>query len=205
MIESKMPDDWPSDSNKISDASHVHAIGQFALMYNALEEMFGFVWQCCFPANGDYSESLFHNLNNRQRVDMLAALSRFGEKDKGAQEFILYALRCFDICTDNRNTMLHAIKEHSSTADSLRLSKRAKNNPARTAYYELPLATLRRVADETAATLNLWVDLFLWLEERRVGQNRPLPDRPPQPYRLSPSPQIATDADAPHPPQPSAP
>lgn len=203
MTKSKMPDDWPSDPNKISDASHVHAIGQFALMYNALEEMFGFVWQCCFPANGDYSASLFHGLNNRQRVDMLTAISRFGEKDKAAQELMLYAIRCFDICTDNRNTMLHAIKERSSTTDTLRLSKRARNNPERTTYYELPLTTLRRVADDTAATLNLWADLFLWLEDRRYGQLRPLPDKPLQPYRLTPSPQIATDVDAPRPPQPS--
>lgn len=155
------------------------------------------------PSERRLRKSLFHSLNNRQRVDMLAALVKFGERDAMVREFILYALHCFDICTDNRNIMLHATKEPSPTADTLRLSKRARNNPARTAYYNAPLPMLRQVADDASATLDLWANLFLWLEDRRVGQQRPLPDKPPQPHRLSPSPQIATDADAPRQPPPS--
>jgi len=71
--------DWPSQNNRLGDIAHVHAIGQFSLMYNMLEKMFGYVFQCSFPADGAYSETLFHQLNNRERADMLNAIMRFGE------------------------------------------------------------------------------------------------------------------------------
>jgi hypothetical protein len=199
----KSPDDWPNAYNSIADTAHVHAIGQLSLMYNSLEEMFGFVWQSSFPADGDYSEMLFHKLSNRDRVDMLSAFIRFGEKDAVAREHLLYALLCFNICTDNRNIVLHAVTESASAAGIFRLSKKARKDPARTALYDVPLPVLRQVADDAGATFHFWTDLFVWLSGRRAGRMTPLPDKPPQPHRLSPSLPSAGDAGAPPPPRSS--
>ena len=123
-------DNWPANYNRVADAAHLHAIGQFSLMYNYLEEIFGFVFQCSVPADANYLEFLFHQLNNRERADMLSAIVQFGENDAAALDHQLYAIRCFDICTDNRNIVLHAAPD--ITAETFRLSKRARNNPTKT-------------------------------------------------------------------------
>lgn len=173
-------------------------------MYNMLEEMFGFVFMSSFPANGEYSEFLFHKLSNRERVDMLTAFINFGELNQEVKDRLLYAIRCFDICTNNRNIVLHATSD-SDPSQAFRLSKRARNNPSQTNFYQVPLETLRRVADDAAEAFNYWAKLFYWLTERRASPKRPLPlpDKPPQPYRLSPSRPAAADANMPLPPPPS--
>lgn len=207
MDDPKALDEWPSRNNKIADAAHVHAIGQFSLAYNNLEELFGYVFQCTFPAGGDYSEILFHSLNNRERVDMLEALFRFHDSNnKELFERVLYALRCFDICTANRNVVMHAVTDHEagSTPELLRLRKKAHNNPLRNTSYEVPLEMLRKVADDTMVVFDYWAKLFFWLSDRRDGKKLPpLPDKPPQPYRLNPSPLVEADANKRSPPQPS--
>lgn len=191
MSDPKSIGDWPSENNWIANAAHVHAIGQFSLAYNNLEELFGYVFSCTFPADGDYSETLFHTLNNRKRIDMMEALFKFHEREhKELLDRVLYALRCFDICTANRNTVMHAVTEYEvgSTPESLRLRKKARNNPLRDASYEITLETLRKVADDTMVVYDYWAKLFLWLSERRDGKPLlPLPDKPPEPYRLNPS------------------
>jgi hypothetical protein len=193
--------DWPAKDSRLADAAHVHAIGQFSLMYNYLEQIFGLVFQCSFPANGDYSEALFQKLNNRERCDMLEALVRFGEANAALRQLIFDAIRYFGICTENRNIVMHAIAEADAVAGIFRISKKAKNEAGRINFYEVPLETLRRIADDTTATFTLWSKLLYWLRARQMGERlRSLPDIPPQPYTLSPLQPRSAKADDSRPP-----
>ena len=94
---------------RITDAAHLHALGQFSVLYNTMEDAISWIFNYYFPANKDYAERLFHDLNNRVRIDMLKAIIEQVEKDTRIKDNMIYALWCFDICTENRNTLMHAM------------------------------------------------------------------------------------------------
>jgi len=195
---------WPSEENSITGPEHLQAIGQFAILYNFAEEILGELFRIYFPASPEYSEVLFRKLNNRDRIEMLRAILPGSEGHTGARDTITAALRYFDICTENRNLVLHSITEEATSPDILRLSKRARNNPSEINFYEISLPQLRQVADDAANTFLLLSNITLWIGRRdNTLVDQPVPPLPKisaQPHRLIPS-QLpkANLADAPPP------
>lgn len=183
---------WPSERDEIADSEHLQAIGQFALTYNFTEEILTDLFRLYFPARDEYSISLYHSLNNRERIEILGEIVANNEGHKTFREYIEKALLYFDICTDNRNLVLHSTTEiDSGLPEKIRLSKRSRNNPNEMNLYDLSLAELRQVADDTANTFVFISDLIQWIDARNESAvNAPLPtlpEIPPQPLRLSPS------------------
>ncbi len=201
---------WPG-GRRFADDAHLHALGQMALAYNRLEWSFGILFSIHFPAAPAYSEDLFHSINNRRRIDLLRAVVTHNEKDEQVKELVLHALACFDICTDNRNILMHAMASTSSNTEILALEKRASNNSSRLINFEVPLTDLRRVADDCSAIVWFIVGLSRFAMDRDMRswgkatrpEPLPLPDKPPRPHKLTPSQPPKADADETPPPQSS--
>ena len=175
-----------------SDAQ-LHAMGQISLVYNEIEEWFSFLFEDLFPAERDFAAKLFHHSNNRDRVDLLTAVVDKNEPDDDIRDCVLWALQCFDICTANRNVLMHARSEHEHRSSTMRLSERHRNDPNRTKQYPLKLRNLREVADDMGALLDFMVHLHAHIHDLRPPPNailgpcpEPLPDKPPKPRRLKP-------------------
>jgi hypothetical protein len=153
----------------------------------------------------EYAENLFHRMNNRNRVDLLRAIVEASPRQKEAKDVISHALYCYDICTDNRNILMHAVSESEDQTGILKLSKRAKKDSARLVNYDVPLSDLKRVADECFDTLMFAARLSLSLmDQDRVAwgsltdrKPRPLPDKLPPPRKLTPSQPATVDASEP--------
>ena len=136
----------------------------------------------------------FHRSNNRDRVEMLKAIVTKNEHDHDIRDCVLWALQCFDICTNNRNVLVHARSEHQYRSSTMRLSKKHRTDPNRTSHYPLKLNDLREVADDMGALLDFMVHLHAHIHDLRPPPNailgpcpEPLPNKPPKPRRLEPS------------------
>ena len=149
MTDDKDIEGWPS-SFKVATAAQIHALGQVTLVYNYLEEAVGQVFTEAMPTNQAFSERLYHKLNNRDRIDLLSAVTQASDRDADLKEGILYLLNCHDICTQNRNILMHAIIE-SVDADIVTAFKKKSQDPTREIQFRLPLADLRLVADEMSS------------------------------------------------------
>lgn len=178
---------WPSEKYRITDAAHLHALGQFSVLYNTMEDAISWIFNYYFPANKDYAERLFHDLNNRVRIDMLKAIIEQVEKDTRIKDNMIYALWCFDICTENRNTLMHAMM--GGTNETIfQLAKRSRKNPLKFLYYKLPIDELRSIADACAETYMFIFQLTSWVQEEEWEDGPgPFPDKPTLPRRLNSS------------------
>jgi hypothetical protein len=130
-------DEWPYSFNTIAPAAQLHALGQITLVFNYLEESIGNIFKVAMPTNSAFSEAMYHKLNNRDRVDLLAAIVRESSKEDDIKEAILHLLTCYSICADNRNILMHAILE-SADADIISLSKKASRDPTRLIEFRNP-------------------------------------------------------------------
>ena len=219
MNERKDLDGWPSERDQIASVPYIHAFGQVTLSYNMMEIMMGNLFTTCVPMELDFAERLFHKLNNRERIDLLSALVRTNEKESEAREAILHCIRCYDICTDNRNILMHVTLDDLD-ATAVLLKKRASQDPTRDIIFHVPLTDLRLVADQIGQTFQYTYDLFIWLLRREAHGFHlkgvttllgdlatvppgPLPDRPPKPRKLTPYQPPEADAGTQSPPQPS--
>jgi hypothetical protein len=123
MTNSANVDEWPSEQDTIAPAAHLQALGQITLVFNYLEESIGGVFNETMPTNITFSERLYHKLNNRDRIDLLTAIIQESDKETDIKDALLHLLNCYEICSGNRNILLHAILE-SADADILNLSKK---------------------------------------------------------------------------------
>jgi hypothetical protein len=193
MSKNQTPPAWPVKEHRTGSDAQLHAMGQISLIYNELEEWLSFLFEQLFPASLSASKSLYNRLNNRDRVDLLTATVEVKEEDEILRDHILWALRCFDICNANRNTLLHARSEYYRNAKTFRLLKQARDDPTVDQEYPLRLSELRSVADDMARTLDFMVNLHAHIHDLRPPPNailgpkpEPLPRKPSKPKRLIP-------------------
>jgi hypothetical protein len=199
MSKKQTPPAWPHKEHRTGSDAQLHAMGQISLIYNELEEWLSFLFEQLFPASLSASKSPYNRLNNRDRVDLLTETVEANEEDKILRDHILWALRCFDICNANRNTLLHARSEYYRNAKTFRLLKQARDDPTVDQEYPLRLSELRSVADDMARTLDFMVYLHAHIHDLRPPPNailgpepEPLPRKPPEPKRLIPRRGVTT-------------
>jgi hypothetical protein len=193
MSKKQTPSAWPDKEHRTGSDAQLHAMGQVSLIYSELEQWLSFLFEQLFPVSLSASTSLYNRLNNRDRIDLLTATVEVNEEDEILRDHILWALRCFDICNANRNTLLHARSEYYSNAKTFRLLKQVRNDPTKDQEYPLRLSELRSVADDMARTLDFMVSLHAHIHDLRPPPNailgpepEPLPSKPPKPKRLIP-------------------
>ncbi|QIG95480.1 MULTISPECIES: hypothetical protein [unclassified Bradyrhizobium] len=179
---------WPTSFNRIASSAQLEALGQITLMFNYLEEGIGTIFKAVMPTDTDFSNRLYHKLNNRDRIDLLSAIAKTTCRD-GVQEEIIYLLNCYEICTENRNILQHAILE-SADEDIISLSKKATRDPNRQNEFRIPLTELRGVADDMAElfvyTMRLQAMIDARADPSTTASLAASPDRPPKPSILIP-------------------
>jgi hypothetical protein len=218
MISSE--NEWPPPEHQLAPNDYLAALGQVTFVYNMLESVMDNVFVCCAPLKAEDAKVLFHKMNNRDRVDLLTDFVAHNEKDAQVKSIILHCARCYDICTENRNILMHAIYFNPNLkADQTPiLVKRAKKDPLREVHYDVPLSDLRIFADDMVKSFKLAIELYGFLARRnflnalpptnpatgypKIGPN-PLPEIPQKPRRLTPyQAQVNRKGDL-SPPQPS--
>jgi hypothetical protein len=196
--------DWPPLKNQIGSAPYVHAIGQITLAYNGLENLMASIFCITLPVEYKFAEKVFHSMHNRERTDLLSALLK-NQKDDELRDALQHVVLCYDICTDNRNIVMHSILEEI-TPSLPKLRKRASQNPAKLLEFHVPLGMLRRVADQILETFNYGFFVWIGIQNQSAGASlslAPLPQKPPKPHKLIPYQPPEADKDAPPQPQPS--
>ncbi|WP_332653205.1 hypothetical protein [Brevundimonas sp.] len=126
---------------------------------------------------------LFDTLNNKGRVDLLRRLAEDSAPDD--VEAMAYALKCFNICTENRNIIAHS--RYLGLLNDGRHSFRKEPTAVTPTTWDFALT-----AEELSKTARdietlYWHSIFLWgsIRSRGEADERPLPERPPQPRKLS--------------------
>jgi hypothetical protein len=194
MISSGNDDKWPTDEDRTVPDEYLIAFGQVTLAYNLLEGMIEQIFERCAPLDPEDSKKLFHSLNNRERTDLLSAFAKRNEKDEAICEAIQHCVLCYDICTANRNVLIHVVALDVSKTTAI-WTKRASHNSNRINEFQTPLTELRLVADQIAESFRYaWgVHLIMWYRAQ-PAENDPLqfrrtlslPDKPPKPRTLTP-------------------
>jgi hypothetical protein len=202
-IMSTSDTEWPLPEHQLAPNNYLAALGQATFVYNMLESMMSSVFPSCAPLEIEAARTLFHKLNNRDRVDLLTDFVTHNEKDKQVKSVILHYINCYDICTENRNILMHAIyfNPNLQPDQSPLLVKKAKNDYKREIHFDVPLQELRNVADGMVRSFQLAMELYGFLARRiflnalpptnpatgypKIGPN-PLPDILPKPHKLIP-------------------
>lgn len=152
---------WPSDENRTVGSDYLVAFGQVTLAYNLLESMMGRIFTHCAPLETEYADKLFHLLNNRERIELLSAFVSKNEQDLQARAAILHCVLCYDICTENRNILMHVILLDIDETTA-KWTKKASQDPTRIVEFHASLTDLRLVADQIVDTLRYARSLHLF-------------------------------------------
>jgi hypothetical protein len=201
---------WPEEQDVIGvPPDYLIAFGKINLTYNLLETMMGTVFEECAPLHREFARQLFHKLNNRDRVDLLTAFIQKNERDKNLQELLEAFVLHFNICTENRNILMHVTMLYADETIS-KWKKLASKDPMRVIEFHASLADLNMVANQMAETFKFGYALsnFTFFRAHpklaEFGVIRAtLPEKPHKPHTLTPyQPEEAHRAD-PSPPRPS--
>jgi hypothetical protein len=196
--------DWKTTTALPASATHVHALGAITLLYNDLEYTMSLLLDQYLGAGQEIAEPIFVRLTNHQRIAIIAGLANKLEKDKAALDAVLYALKCFSVCAENRNTLMHLIHDWSEAAKTDLFARKRSSDKSHEMFYLLSEQQLRKVADEMLATRQYvrGLDSYLYKQLLNRKGGRPtnylklagpdsLPKRPPQPDKLTPHQPVA--------------
>ncbi len=177
---------------------HMHALGVAAANYNSLEFVFQSLLEFYLGLeDSGASQHLFAQLNsNQKRSDILSRLIVYKErKSQNVSESVQFFLDGFDICSENRNLLMHGRIFEATTRTQLVLQKYARKDPTKLNYMHLEVQDIRRVADDFFAYESYGAQIYLWLNARHTGGKliwvgdgsfEPAwPRRPPPPEKLS--------------------
>ena len=182
---------------------HAHAVGVFALYYNRLELTVYGLFDRYAPGSAATKTFLYASLHNQGRREFIRSASRERDIAEDAAD-VSYALKCFDICTENRNLLLHATFMWDDS-ETITMAKVKKEEPQFMNIYEFTAAHIRTAAisvDQTEAYVH---GLVRYCEKAPTNafliDHRERPTRPPQPSKLSLFRPLATPKGEQPPPQ----
>jgi hypothetical protein len=149
-------DDWPP--YRIGNADHLHALGAIATAYNLLE----FRLRALFSLYS-ISDDVFTKNNNFDRVKLLRGAVDKSSNPDAIKKDAKYFLEGYEICTDNRNILMHSITmftwldpdadrcpvSNPTQPDGLAFQKPARKGPLAIKIYQPTLEELRGVADDS--------------------------------------------------------
>jgi hypothetical protein len=151
-----------------------HTVGEAALL--ALLSQF-----LAIPP--DPFRRIFVALNNREKVDLVRSLGTAEKRPKVERDAITFALRAFDICGENRNIVAHS---HFRRREDTRF--RFIKFPTSPGAYGWEWAATEKdleSAHHDAVRMASYLITLSAKIEGALGPDRPFPDRPPQPRKLS--------------------
>ena len=196
------PEEWPEGITLPGSNEHLIALGAFALWYNEFEMILYTFLRSHFTGE-NVAARMFASMHNRGRVDLIKLLAA-GDADAEMRDAIEHSMKCFEICAENRNLVLHALptrrlEEHVD--GKLTVMKATASDPYRMYYYDFGLKELRAAAADVARSAQYAIDTVARLRFRNLGRKLPpWPEKPPLPRKLSLSQRRAARTDDPPPP-----
>ena len=137
---------WPTHLDPC--AEHIYAIGRISVNYNELEaQLLAFIQHYDSSPN-ELTAFLFEKVPSNSQTEWLKKMMALRGNDLEAQVPIQHFISACDICTANRNLLIHSrIWAYRVSEDSLITSKRTRKTGAEKGD-EFSLDVIRRVADE---------------------------------------------------------
>jgi len=187
-------EEWPNYYWALPE-DQIHAIGVISLNHNRLERIFREMFIYC---TGE-TESIFHQLTNKKRIKKIEELLDCTSRPDYRQAVIDF-LKAYDICTDNRNAIMHAFSPGShtsrSTGETGILLVKYDNKTGQPLHYPANRDLLRAVADEMNAWCSYGADInsrLRNLDAFQAGGHDPatlpaLPNKPDEPAKMDFSP-----------------
>lgn len=202
-----MADAWSRLVSNTAPPAILEATGALIFQYNDLEFALYGVLGCFIPE--DAVPALYYELHNTGRVNAITALARelltIEQRDA-----LAHGLRCFAICTENRNLLVHAWAETHPPPyqqDAITFVKAVTGKPGNVAEYWFGTAEIREAAigvrNASSYLYELVDSLTSVLLDGDGGEPLPLPNKPALPRTLSIHRRKEDPADAQPPPQPS--
>lgn len=186
-------DNWPPHYN-IGQPNHIHALGMASAMYNQMELSLQLLLTAYSGLGNDTTQWLASNLSNNLRLELLKRCAEDREKNSATKDAILHFARCFDICAENRNFLMHSMVKTPTNEEILSLAKASRNNPKKFNEIDLELDDIRRVADEIASISSYGGQLYAYFlftnfDQSHIPQHirefaSTLPGKPPLPDKL---------------------
>ena len=93
---------------------------------------------------------VFANTNNNMRQELLKRCLTEREPNEIIRDHVLHFIKCFGICAENRNFLMHSMAGKVSADDVLNFAKGTKNDPTKVNALNLKVDDVRRVAGEIA-------------------------------------------------------
>jgi hypothetical protein len=197
--------DWPRSSYVSASDAHLHALGVISLSYTRLEHAMSVLFCDFMTTDKAISEALFARLSNNERSNILKLLSEQCKAEESSH--LAHAVECYDVCTENRNTLAHIADDCSSDDPMTFLGRKMNSAKTKINFYPLGLTTLRQVADDMIAAYEFAMAISFYrfcrhARARATGQEAPsslvtlilehgpttLREKPPLPSKLSPLP-----------------
>lgn len=186
-------DEWASEEALGASHLHLHALGVISLAFNRLEHGLSFLFSDLVATNRSIGTSIYGRLSNRSRVDVLRELVLW-EAEPSVKQRLLIAIKHFEICAENRNTLMHLIDDEMDR-DILK-TRKLSSDKSRLVFYDISVPSLRKTAEDMQNTYHFVVYLSFCLfrreeqSRRAASEQTPFawPDIPPTPSKLSPRP-----------------
>jgi hypothetical protein len=190
-------DDWPDPSYHIGQRDHLHALGVITASYNQLEFTLFVLFLRYLKMEPEPAQKVFVLMSNPNRIDLLRDAVTAEEKDPIVQDRVLYFIEAFETLASSRNFLAHS---HTILGtpdqDHLTFGKGSKRQPRNWSFAHMTLTDLRKIADDIRTYWSFGMGLDRWIVGRSSGAHAhllktgrrsipPLPEKPPQPAKLT--------------------
>jgi hypothetical protein len=158
---------WSGEFYPNSLKEHIHALGVVAANYNSLESTFYSIF-CEYFGISDGSAALFAQFKNNFRIDTLKVIVSKYETDPKVADAVFHFLKCFTICADNRNILMHSLMDSFHQGETiLKIRKSARNDFEKYTDLQFDLTSIRDTADEIWMVEGYAIDLYFYFLTRR--------------------------------------
>lgn len=168
------------------DANLSRLVGATILLHNECAEAVEFLLHAYLDIGWSTVKTLFRTLNNDERRELITQLASGSGQPEEEISAVLHALKCFHICTENRNILAHSTLMEAREGNYL-LQKCATSAGSRVWVYEVP----HQIMDETVRSM-ISARIFMMEMGARVSKKQrgqgplpALPEKPPLPRKLS--------------------
>jgi hypothetical protein len=193
MIDKSLHDNWPQPDYFKGKKDHLHALGVVAALYNDLEFSLFSLFYMYSGLTRVVAQPLFENMSNSQRLDFLTRCVETSNIDDTSKELANHFIKCFSICAENRNFLMHSTINTNHELDIVIFSKASREDPNRLNSINADLATIRKVADIFNEIDNFGVGVFFSASQKLDWEGRVIgaiqvngaPFAPPSPQKPS--------------------
>lgn len=144
-MEEEIEDIWPLPHYNPGGRLHLHALGVIAVTYASFEQSIERLYS--WSDRADYLQQ-----NSKDRLHCL--IDKFRNQEPRLAEPVSNIVEYFNVCTWNRNQLLHAERYPAAfggDGQSLYLTKPSAKSGDENRYFKIELSELRSIADQMRA------------------------------------------------------